>query len=241
MIYQGIIFDFNGVLWWDGHLQERAWRDFARGHFGISLTNEVMASEVHGRNNRHTLEFLAGTSLTENQVAQLSDQKEAYYQALCLAQGDDFKLSPGAIELLDELTARMIPRTIATASGKENLNFFNKHLHLERWFELEKIVFDNGARPGKPAPDIYLHAAHLLGLHPGECVVVEDSLSGIQAAHSASIGYVIALQAGNDLLSSQGIALLVNNLAEIPWEDLYGISAPEESASQDTLVDHHHQ
>ena len=241
MIYQGIIFDFNGVLWWDGDLQEQAWRDFARGHFGISLTNKMMAREVHGRNNRHTLEFLAGTSLTDQRVAQLSDQKEAYYQALCLAQGDGFKLSPGAVELLDELTARMIPRTIATASGKENLNFFNKHLHLERWFELEKIVFDDGARPGKPAPDIYLHAANLLGLHPGECVVVEDSLSGIQAAHSASIGYVIALQAGNDLLSSQGIDLLVDNLAEIPWEDLYGISAPEESASQDTTVDHHHQ
>ncbi|MGW8224748.1 MAG: HAD family hydrolase [Anaerolineales bacterium] len=225
MIYQGIIFDFNGVLWWDRQLQEKAWRDFARGHFGISLTNDMMASEVHGRNNRHTLEFLAGTPLADQLVTQLSSQKEAYYRALCLALGDDFKLSPGAIELLDELTNRMIPRTIATASGKENLEFFYKHLGLERWFELEKIVFDDGARPGKPAPDVYLHAAHTIGLHPGDCVVVEDSLSGIQAARSAGVGLIIVLRSDESYLQPDrpnSNLLVVENLTRVPWVDLFG-------------------
>ena len=95
MGYQGIIFDFNGVLWWDNHLQERAWREFAEQQFGVYLTDDDMAVHIHGRNNQHTLEFLAGTQLDARQVDQLSNQKEALYRDLCLAEGDGFRLSPG--------------------------------------------------------------------------------------------------------------------------------------------------
>ena len=76
MKFLGIIFDFNGVLWWDNHLQEQAWSQFAEQFSGIYLTSEEMASQVHGRNNRHTLEFLAGTNLDDEQIEQLSGQKE---------------------------------------------------------------------------------------------------------------------------------------------------------------------
>lgn len=133
MGFSGVIFDFNGVLWWDRSLQEQAWRQFAEGQFGISLTDEVMRKEVHGRNNQHTLEFLVGADLEKDEVRHPSKQKERHYRELCLAQGDEFRLSPGAEELLDELAAHKIPRTIATASGKKNLDFFCEHLLLDRW------------------------------------------------------------------------------------------------------------
>ena len=223
MKFLGIIFDFNGVLWWDKHLQEQAWSHFAEQVKGDSLTSEEMAFQVHGRNNRHTLEFLAGTNLDHEQIEQLSGQKETIYRDLCLAQGDDFKLSPGAIDLLDDLVGNEIARAIATASGKDNLDFFVEYLHLDRWFENENIVYDDGMRPGKPAADIYLQAAEILGLNPEECVVVEDSLSGIQAAHAAGIGYVIAMSTGANykhLIGLQGVNLVVENLKQIPWEEL---------------------
>ena len=79
---------------------------------------------VHGRNNKHTLEFLAGSALDVQQVKKFSNQKELLYRELCLAQGDDFRLSPGAVDMLDALSAGGIPRTIATASGYDNLLFF---------------------------------------------------------------------------------------------------------------------
>lgn len=223
MKFLGIIFDFNGVLWWDNHLQEQAWSQFAEQFNGVSLTSEEMASQVHGRNNQHTIEYMTGTNLDEEQIEQLSGQKERIYRDLCLAQGNHFKLSPGATDLLDDLVANEIARAIATASGKDNLDFFVEYLHLDRWFEIENIVYDDGLRPGKPAADIYLQAAELLGLNPGDCVVVEDSLSGIQAAHAAGIGYVIAISTGanyNQLIGLQGINLVLENLKQIPWEDL---------------------
>lgn len=222
MKYRGIIFDFNGVLWWDKHLQERSWRKFTDQWLGISLTSEVMDIHVHGRHIQHTLEYLAGSRLNHETIDQLSDQKETIYRELCLAQEDGFELSPGAKELLDNLASCGVPRTIATASGKENLDFFFEHLNLSRWFERQCIVYDDGTRPGKPDPDIYIQAAQVLGLYPTDCVVVEDSLSGLQAAFAAGIGYIIALGTTEDFIRKKdGIDQVIDNLAQVHWRRLF--------------------
>ena len=47
--------------------------------------------------------------------------KESLYRGICLSKDDAFRLSPGAVELLDQLCAEKVPRAIATASGKGNL------------------------------------------------------------------------------------------------------------------------
>lgn len=223
MKFSGFIFDFNGVLFWDQEIQERAWCQFAEEAFGTTLNHEMMVIHVHGRNNQHTLEFLAGSKLADFQIAHLSARKESIYRGLCSALGGEFKLSPGSKGVLDELATRGIPRTIATASGKENLDFFYEKLRLENWFDRHLIVFDDGLRPGKPAPDIYLQAVRMIGLTPSRCVVVEDSLVGIQAAHAAGIGYVIALGESDQhawLRSLQGVNQVVESLAHLDWEEL---------------------
>jgi HAD superfamily hydrolase (TIGR01509 family) len=189
----GIIFDFNGVLWWDNALQEDSWRDFSAALRGYPLSDLEMAEDVHGRNGRYTLELLAGRSLSEKEVEELTEQKEVIYRGLCLEQGEKFRLSPGAESLLDFLIEQKLPHTIATASGRPNLDFFIEHLALDRWFDPALIVYDDGSMAGKPAPDFYLAAAAHLRLPPEQCIVVEDSYSGIVAAHAAGIGRVIAL------------------------------------------------
>ena len=223
MKFSGIIFDFNGVLWMDRSLQEQAWRQFAEGQFGFALTDEVMYTEVHGHNNQHTLEFLAGRGLDKDEVIHLSEQKEVYYRELCLALGEEFVLSPGAEDLFDVLVMHKIPRTIATASGKENMDFFREHLHLDKWFERTIIVYDDGSRPGKPDPEIYLQAANRLNLKPVDCVVVEDSLSGIQSAQAAGIGYIVAIKSDEENVASyklDGVDQAIENLGELDWKAL---------------------
>lgn len=223
MRFQGIIFDFNGVLLWDGHLQERAWAQFSKEKRGLPFSQEEMALHVHGRNNQHTLGYLMGRTLKGTELHQLTQQKEEIYRQLCLDEGRDFRLSPGAVDLLDFLVANGIPHTIATASGRTNLEFFAQHLDLTRWFKMEQIVYDDGTRPGKPAPDIYLQAASNLGLAPARCVVVEDSRSGIQAAHAAGIGHIIALgpyHMHSLLADLEGVQGVVENLGQIPRDQL---------------------
>ena len=224
MRFPGIIFDFNGVLWWDQHLQEKSWIDFAQAFRGRTFSEQEFAIHVHGRNMVHTLEFLAGHSLNQEQVALLGEQKEAIYRQLCLVEEQDFRLSPGAVELLEFLVQRGIRRTIATASGRRNLDFFIEHLELEHWFSIDSIVYDDGSRSGKPAPDFYLQAAGNLGLPPSRCVVVEDSYSGIQAAVSARIGHIIALgpHTNHEMLAAiDGVDTVIETLADIQRKQLF--------------------
>ena len=224
MKYEGFIFDFNGVLWWDTHLQEVAWMQFSSEIRGSAFSRNEMTVHVHGRNNQYTLVYMTGKAVIGDELERLTDQKEAIYRQLCLDQGAEFKLSPGAIELLNNIVSQDIPHTIATASGKTMVEFFIEHLSLLKWFDMAKIVYDDGRRPGKPAPDIYIEAANRLELQPGQCVVVEDSQSGIEAANAAGLGHIIALgpvDTLHRLRQLPGVNRTVVNLGEIPMEQLF--------------------
>lgn len=221
MTFKGIIFDFNGVLWWDSHLQEAAWNQFAAQVRGRPFSAAEIDVHVHGRNNQHSFSYLVDRPITGEELAALTQQKESIYRQLCLDQGVDFKLSPGAIDLLDYLVDHRILHTIATASEKTNLDFFVQHLQLNRWFALENIIYDDGSRPGKPAPDYYLAAAARLGLDPAHCIVVEDSRSGIAAAHAAGMGHVVALGPADthpQLQQLSGVDRVITHLGDLPQE-----------------------
>ncbi len=223
-MYQGIIFDFNGVLLWDNPQHEQVWKNVSKRLRGTALSDEEIAQHVHGRTNPRILQYVMNNTLTPSEIARFSHEKEAEYRDVCLADMSDFRLSPGAVELLDFLAAHDIPRTIATASEKENVDFYIETLDLARWFELEKIVYGDGTIRSKPAPDMYLKAAELIGLPPESCVVVEDSVSGMQAAHAAGIGHLIALgsvEKHSQLRQIAGVHHVVEHLGQLPRAQLF--------------------
>lgn len=63
----------TGVLWWDSALQEQAWREFTAEVRGHAFSSEEMATHVHGRNNRHTLEYLTERTLSDTELAELTE------------------------------------------------------------------------------------------------------------------------------------------------------------------------
>ena len=225
MPFRGLIFDFNGVLWWDGDIQALSWNRMAVELRGVPFSGEEMAGWVHGRTNRTILEYLTGRPVAGGELAGLVERKESHYRRECLALGDAFRLSPGAVELLEFLEEREIPRTIATASDGTNVAFFFEHLGLSRWFDLRRVVCDDGTFPGKPAPDIYLRAARALDLEPGSCLVVEDARAGIQAAAAAGIGRILALGPASrheELRSLPGVWRVIESLERLPRRELFG-------------------
>ena len=223
---KGLIFDFNGVLFWDDQLQRASWRRFATQLRETPLTDDEIDIHVHGRNGQYTLEYLFGHSITADDAAVFLEQKEFIYREMCLELDGSFQLSPGAIPLLDDLVKYEIPHTIATASGKKNVDFFIEHLDLGNWFDTEKIIYDNGQIPGKPAPDLYQMAAKNLSLPPEDCLVVEDSYSGIRAAHAAGIGWLVALgpvQTHPKLDQLSGVDQVISSLHEIASLDFFDL------------------
>jgi len=189
----GIIFDFNGTLFWDSQLHYDAWRLFSKRLRGTSFTDDEMRNYMFGRTNKDIIWYCTGKEPSDETVKKLADEKESLYRQMCLKDKSKFKLADGAIEFLDYLKDNNIPRTIATMSEWDNVEFYIKEFHLERWFDLDKIVYSNGKIKGKPAPDIYQIAAKNLNLEPANCIVIEDALSGIQSAHDAGIGKIIAI------------------------------------------------
>ena len=191
--FKGIIFDFNGTLYWDSHLHKQAWREYSKILRGTMFSDEEMVKYMFGRTNEQIIRYAIGKQPTPEMVAEYGDEKEELYRQMCLKDKEHFHLAKGAVEFLDFLKENGIPRTIATMSDKTNVDFFIEHFHLEKWFEIDKIVYSDGIIPGKPAPDIYQIAAEKLGLKPKECIVVEDALSGIKAAEDAGIGKIVAI------------------------------------------------
>ena len=190
---KGIIFDFNGTLYWDSKLHYDAWREFSTLLRDKPFTDEEMREKMFGHTNEDIIEYAIGRKPTKDMVEKYGKEKEALYRKRCLLDPENFKLADGAIELLDFLKENNIPRTIATMSEWDNVEFYIKEFQLEKWFDLDKIVYSNGTIPGKPAPDIFLIAAEKIGLAPKDCVVVEDAIAGINSAKSAGIGKIIAI------------------------------------------------
>lgn len=217
--FRGLIFDFNGVLFWDSPLHEEAWRQYSARLRGSPLTDREMIDHVHGRVNRDIFEYVLGREVATGELARLAEEKEHIYRTLCLDTPGALRLSPGAVELLDYLVERGVPHTIATSSAWPNVAFYLDQLDLARWFDPALLVFDEGRYAGKPAPHIYLEAAEKLGLSPGSCVVVEDALAGIAAARAADIGYIVALGPGfrqAELVAQPGVAEVIADLDQFP-------------------------
>lgn len=190
---KGIIFDFNGTLYWDSQLHYDAWREYSKIIRGVEFTDEEMRDKMFGHTNEDIIEYAIGKKPSKEMVEKYGKEKEALYRKRCLLNPKEFKLAEGAVEFLDFLKENNIPMTIATMSEWDNVEFYIEHFHLEKWFDIDKIVYSDGKIPGKPAPDIFLIAAKKLGLKPSECVVIEDALAGIKSAHSAGIGKIIAI------------------------------------------------
>ena len=221
MSFKRIIFDFNGVLWWDDDLQTQSWQSCAVVLRGSPLSEDELIGHMRGRTNGDILSYLTGRDVVGEELLALTDNKESVYRQRCLAQGEGFTLSPGAVDLFDSLIDSAIPRTIATSSERTNLNFFIEHLHLRRWFDESAISYDDGTFNGKPAPDIYLRAAANLNLDPADCIVVEDARSGIESAHAAGIGHIVAIgpRSRHEMLRLfPGVSEVIENLGQIRRE-----------------------
>ena len=191
---KGILFDFNGTLFFDSKLHMEAFRRYFKAH-GIAVpTDEYMVHNIFGRTNEQIVRQNCDPNATEADVAAFSEEKEILYRDMCLSDPQSFHLVEGAEELLDALLASKIPYCIATGAGLDNMKFYFEHFGLSRWFSLDKnVVYDDGSFNSKPAPDIYLLAAKKIGLAPEECAVFEDGTSGMISATRANTGVLVAI------------------------------------------------
>lgn len=215
MKIRGIIFDFNGTLLFDSDKHEKAWRVFAKKFCGKEISDEEFEKNIHGIVNKRVLEYLYNKPLTNEEILSLEQEKEAIYRKLVFDDKKNFRLVPGAEELLDFICGKNIPHTIATASEITNLEFYIKSFSLEKWFDTSKIIYNNSTFPGKPDPAVYIKASETIGVSPENCLVFEDSKAGLTAAYSAGIRKIIAVASTSEEREKAeavtGVSEIINN------------------------------
>lgn len=190
---KGILFDFNGTLFFDSDFHIEAFQRIFPELGAPAPTREQVIEKILGRSNAMIYRENIKADASDAETVRFAHKKEAIYYELCLANKDRFKLTDGAIGLLDHLKSEGVPFTIATGSDRESVDFFFEHLGLDRWFDIDKIVYTDGSFRGKPNPDCYFLAAEKLGLRAEECLIFEDGTSGIMAARASGAASVVAI------------------------------------------------
>ena len=195
---KGVIFDFNGTMFLDSPLHERAWIDMAKKLRPEPLGIEEFYDNLQGRTNLQIITYLLGHTPPPDELNAIAEEKELLYRTRCSAPDGLHTLAPGVEQFLNQLKPTGIPFTIATGSYLPNVEFYFSHLHLDKWFDFDKVIYDDGTYPGKPAPDISLKAAAKIGVQPADCLVFEDSYAGIRSAVAAGVGRIVTVESTLD-------------------------------------------
>ena len=214
MSFNCVIFDFNGTLFWDTHLHNRAWDLFLENH-NITITDEEKNRILHGKHNQEILKMLFGSDLSDELVRDYILEKEKIYQQM--VADIQLKLAPGVEDFLDFLTGKGIVFTIATASGIENVRFYFEYLGLARWFDYSKVVYNDGTIKSKPDPEIFTTAMKIMNAKPARTIIFEDSETGIKSALAAKPGMVIHINSINTENLPSGIKSLTH-FDQVPRE-----------------------
>ncbi len=172
---RAFLFDLDGVITDTSEFHFLAWQRLAHEQ-GLPFTRQDNEA-LRGVGRRDSLNLiLKGRQISEPEAEAWMDRKNNYYVELVRGM-TPANILPGALELLEEIHAAGIK--IAIVSSSKNTPLVLERLHLK--VPLDAVVDGLMVARSKPAPDLFLKAAELLGIPPAECVVVEDASAGIDA------------------------------------------------------------
>ncbi|MFB7835704.1 HAD family hydrolase [Streptomyces sp. NPDC056056] len=112
---------------------------------------------------------------------------ETFHARVFAAFQAELEAVTGAAEVLKQLAEAGIPYCVASSGSHERIRVGHRKTGLDAWFPDELVFSAEDVGRGKPAPDLFLHAASRMGVAPERCVVVEDSRLGVQAAVAAGM------------------------------------------------------
>ncbi len=174
-----VIFDMDGVLVDSNPYHKKALIQFCQSH-GYNLTEEELKARIYGRTNKDWITNLFNGEVTNEELKQYADEKEALFRQLY----DGFVEPVTGLEtFLELLESHDITRAIATSAPRANVDFTLQQIDMEKFFTT--ILDDSYVAHGKPDPEIYLKTASAIHYDPENCVVIEDSLSGVMSAKQA--------------------------------------------------------
>lgn len=199
-MFKGVLFDLDGVITDTAEYHYQAWKKLG-AEIGITIDrkfNEQLKGVSRDDSLTRMLEYGGkSTEFTPQQFAELAARKNKNYVEM-IQKVSPNDVYPGILELLENLKQAGIKISLASAS--KNGPFLLKQMKLTNYFD--GIADPAKVQAGKPAPDIFIEAAKIVGLTPHECIGIEDAQAGITAIKASGalpIGVGQPEQLGHDI------------------------------------------
>jgi beta-phosphoglucomutase len=186
IMIKAAIFDMDGVLVDNAECQMMAWREAVKD-FGVRLNMEDY-KRVAGMSTTDTIKALLGDKISKEELEKVKERKSVAFWELF---EKNFKPVRGAVEFIKELKEDGFKLAVATSAEREKLVRNFERIPIKE--HLDVTVTASDVKMAKPSPEIYLKTAEKLGALPSECVVFEDSRSGVAAALSAGMRVVLVM------------------------------------------------
>jgi len=248
MSFSGAIFDIDGVLvdspheraWRDTlqQLMQGPWSavlpqtTYSPERFSTAVYQEFVAGKPRLAGATAALEYF-GVPDAPQRAEEYAVHKQQ--QVVRLIEAGQFMAFPDALRFLLATKAAGIP--VAAASSSKNAKLFLQQIRLDSFAQQHGLdykfispnltllhffdadVTGRDFEHGKPHPEIFLTAAHELGVEPGRCFVVEDATSGVQAAKAGGMQALgVARYDDEALLAAAGADLVVTSLDDVSLE-----------------------
>jgi len=210
-----VVFDVDGVLVDSGPAHRDSWKRLA-GEVNVPMSDEFFL-RMFGRTNKDILEALFDRELPEAEWRRLGDRKEELYRDIVRGR---VPAMPGAAELVAALVADVARLAVGSSGPRENIELCLGEMGIRRHFDA--LITGDDVTRGKPDPQVFQLAADALGLVPGQCVVIEDAVAGVEAAKRAGMA-AVALTSTHPRKSFPHADLVVDRLAELDAAGLRGL------------------
>lgn len=181
--FDAVIFDLDGVICYTDEYHYQAWKEMADS-IGAVFDREIN-NRLRGVSRMASLEIILENyrgNLSKAEKKELADQKNERYKKL-LSNMSPADLSEEVRFTLDELRRRGY--LLAIGSSSRNAPFILRQIGLGEYFDA--VSDGNNITHSKPDPEVFEKAAKMLWVGPSRCLVVEDAVSGAEAAHAGGM------------------------------------------------------
>jgi beta-phosphoglucomutase family hydrolase len=215
----GAIFDWDGVIIDSSSHHEKSWERLA-AETGFLLPPDHF-KRGFGMKNTFIIPKLLKWAEAPDDIHRLSLRKEELYRELVVEHG--IAPLPGVTQWLDELRRYGIPCAIGSSTERLNIDTILNALGIGHYFSA--VVSADDVSHGKPDPEVFLTAGQRIGRDPAHCVVFEDALVGIEAAHRGGMK-VVGVATTNPIEVMSAADLAVHRLDELTVEKLNALIQP---------------
>ncbi len=208
---RAVIFDMDGVIIDSEPLWEKAER-ILLARRGLDY-DPIYRDKIVGLNQRDSGRLLKETFNLPETIEELLEERIGILLTLF---DKELELVPNLLTILKGLKKSGFLLALASSSPLRVINFVLEKFSLNEFFSV--VVSGESVELGKPAPDIYLYTANKLGVQPGECIVIEDSINGVKSAKSAGMVCIAIPDKRLNQKEFQIADLVVDRLDEISVE-----------------------